>query len=89
MPSLTNQLAETGALWGKELAPVTERVAQELFADARDSRKKTKIATLKTSSESTVLPTPLTQSNRSAGREQYRRKPEPKTVEAMRAWLFG
>jgi CRISPR/Cas system-associated endonuclease Cas1 len=32
MPPLTHELAGAGALWAKELAPVTERVAQALFA---------------------------------------------------------
>ena len=88
MPPLTHQLAETGALWVKELAPVTERVAQELFASARDSTNITGASTSR-ASKTTVLPTPLTETNRSAGREKYRRRPEPKTVDAMRAWLFS
>jgi hypothetical protein len=85
MPLVTHGLAETGALWAKELAPVTERVAQELFASARDSTIR---QMSKPPSKRSVLPTPLTESHRSAGREQYRHRPEPKTVKEMTAWLF-
>jgi hypothetical protein len=85
MPPLTHTLAETSTKWAKELAPLTEWVAQELFGSARDSRKKT-ITSPSNSSKSNVLPTPLTESNRSAGREQYRRKPESKTARKMRTW---
>jgi CRISPR-associated endonuclease Cas1 len=88
MPPLTHELAGTAPIWAKELAPVTERVAQELFVNARDSRKNTSAAR-SGSVRSNPLPTPLTESNRSAGRGHYRRKPEPRTVEEMRAWLFG
>jgi hypothetical protein len=57
MPQLTHQLAETGALWAKELAPVTERVAQELFGSVRESKKKTGAAAWRSSSIN-ALPTP-------------------------------
>jgi CRISPR associated protein Cas1 len=87
MPPLTHELAETATIWAKELAPVTERVARELFASALYSTKKTSLTSKL--SKSIVLPTPLTKSNRSASRAPYRRKPEPKTLEEIRAWLFG
>jgi len=77
MPPLTHELAQTGTLWAKELGPVTENVAQKLFASTRDFGKP----------KNADLPTPLAESNRSAGREPFRRK--PKTVEEMRAWLLG
>jgi len=87
MPPLTHTLAETAMHWAKEIAPVTEHVARKLFASARDSAKMNR--TMKAEpTKSERLPTPLTESNRSAGRNPYRRKPEAKTVEEMRAWLF-
>jgi hypothetical protein len=57
----------------KGTSPVTERIAEEPFLSTRDSKKKTS------------PPAPKT----NPGRKQYRRKPEPRTVEEMRAYLFG
>ncbi len=54
---LSHTLAETCNQWAKAIAPVVENVAAMLAA-------KTRIA---------VLPTPLTQSRRSAGRDAHRR----------------
>jgi hypothetical protein len=85
MPPLTHQLAEPGPGWAIELGPVTERVAKMLFADTRNSRGANGESKLR---RKHTLPTPLTEGNRSAGRDPYRRKPESKTVEEMRQWLF-
>jgi hypothetical protein len=68
MPSVTKQLMMTGPAWAKELGPVVERVAMTLFdANARrsDSERKSRHYT---------LPTPLTEANRSRGRDALRKK---------------
>ncbi len=57
----------------KGTSPVTERIAEEQFLSTCDSKKKTS------------APAPKT----NPGRKQYWRKPEPGTVEDMRAYLFG
>lgn len=84
MPTLAHKLAETGPIWGKELGPVTERVAKKLFATSR----KPGVDSSADLSRRKPLPTPLTESNRSEGRKLYKREPELKTVEEIRAWLF-
>ena len=56
---ITSQLATTAPLWAAEAAPVAERVAKELMAS---------------STKKVSLPTPLTEKNRSAGRDKYRRR---------------
>ncbi len=60
LPPLTRALAETTPLWAKRVAPVAERVVQMLLSapGMRISR----------------VPTPLTQSNRSAARDAIRRR---------------
>ena len=60
---LTHELAETLPAWTKLLAPVVERVAA-LLAASNDRLD--------------YLPTPLTQSNRSAGRRVQRKRPPQK-----------
>jgi hypothetical protein len=85
MPPLTHRLAETGSIWARELGPVIERVARMLF----ESRLNQEAANGKPkSSRKHALPTPLTEGNRSAGRQPYRREPKSKTVEEMRQSLF-
>lgn len=59
---LTHRLAETAPAWAKAAAPVVERTAR-LLAGASSARRSTRVAT------------PLTQTNRSAGRDGVRRKP--------------
>lgn len=61
LPPLGHRLAETTSEWARELAPVVEHVAQA-FADGPQSRVNR-------------LPTNLTQSNRSKGRDHLRRRP--------------
>ena len=56
---ITSQLAITATLWAAEVAPVSEWVAGELMASA---------------TKNVHLPTPLTEKNRSDGRDQYRRR---------------
>ena len=56
---ITSQLAATATLWAAEVAPVSEWVAGELMASA---------------TKNVHLPTPLTEKNRSDGRDQYRRR---------------
>jgi hypothetical protein len=87
MPPLTHELAETGTLWAGELGHVTERVARTLFEAVRSSISATPSGK-PGSPLPFALPTPLTERNRSRGRESYRRKPEPKTVRQMQAWLL-
>lgn len=62
LPPLTHALAETAPLWAKRVAPVAEQAVRMLLtaSGARISR----------------IPTPLTQSNRSAGRDAIRRAPK-------------
>lgn len=61
LPPLTHNLAGMAVPWARALGPVVERVAQA-FADGPSSRVDR-------------LPTKLTQSNRSAGRDELRRQP--------------
>jgi CRISPR-associated endonuclease Cas1 len=89
MPPFTHELAETSALWAKELGPVTERVAQQLFASARENNINTGTNSKRNLDSKPSLPTPLTETNRTAGREPYKRKQEPKGAQEIRAWLFG
>ena len=56
---ITSELAATSSLWAAEAAPVAERVAKELMAS---------------STKKVALPTPLTETNRSEGRDKYRRQ---------------
>jgi CRISPR-associated endonuclease Cas1 len=58
---LTHTLAETTPLWAKAVAPVVENVAALLVSGGNRQLS---------------LPTPLTQSNRSAGRDGVRRNPK-------------
>ncbi len=60
LPPLTHSLAETAPTWAKYVAPVAERVAR-LLATAPGARIRR-------------ITTPLTQSNRSAGRDGFRHK---------------
>jgi len=62
MPPLTKLLAETAPRWAVAVAPIAEQLARDLFA----ARKK------RTGRSSRALATPLTQSNRSAGRAGVR-----------------
>ena len=84
MANQSDSRPETSALWAHELAPVTERFAQRLFDSVTGQTTKSRGALSRRDS----LPTPSTESNRSLSREPYLRKPEPKTAEQMRAWLF-
>jgi len=59
---LTPMLAETAPLWAKAVAPVAERVAQDLYWWGRTGDGRVQRIAKPT------LPTPLTQSKRSAGR---------------------
>ncbi len=72
LPPLTHSLAETAPTWAKYVAPVAERVAHVLGSapGARISR----------------ITTPLTQRNRSAGRNGFRRK--AKSSETAKAALL-
>lgn len=64
MPPLTGFLVETSPRWRMEMAPIVERVAAQLFSDTEKRHK-------------TTLPTPLTGSQRSAGRARYRQRYVP------------
>ena len=56
---ITSELAATSSLWAAEAAPVVEKAARKLMASA---------------TKNVHLPTPLTEKNRSDGRDQYRRR---------------
>jgi hypothetical protein len=62
MPPLTKLLAETAPYWSKTMAPIAESLARQ-FLGVRGRKK------------SARLPTPLTQDNRSAGRDRVRTRP--------------
>lgn len=72
MPPVTRMLAETGPRWTAALAPIVEGITQTLMHSGASPTSAT---------SSRRLPTPLTQSNRSAGRANVRkrnsRKPQP------------
>jgi hypothetical protein len=82
MPPLAHTLAETGPLWAKELGPITERVARQLFEAKSLSKPKSSFPKV-LRSNGKPLPTPLTEGNRSAGRGPYRRKSRPNIVEEI------
>ncbi len=71
LPPLTHSLAETAPMWARHVAPVAERVAH-MLASAPGTRINR-------------ITTPLTQSNRSAGRDGFRHK--AKSSETVRAAL--
>jgi len=66
LPPLSHRLAEATVQWATPLGHVVERVAKA-FADSPGSRVDR-------------LPTKLTQTNRSAGRDQLRRRPRTNTA---------
>jgi CRISPR-associated endonuclease Cas1 len=66
IPPLTKLLAETAPRWGAAVAPVAERLVRQLFGE-RDTRK-----ARGPRRSSRPVSTPLTQANRSAGREEVR-----------------
>jgi len=78
---LTHVLAETGPRWAKAIGPVAEKVARtlsQLRGPSTTLRSESVLAELASASVTKSarrrpLPTPLTQSNRSAGRAQVRR----------------
>lgn len=63
MPSVTRPLADTSPMWAEAVAPIVESIARTLHRDAELSGSRT---------------TPLTQANRSAGRDRIRKKAERK-----------
>lgn len=65
MPPVTRMLAETAPRWAAVVAPIVEGIAQTLMNG--DSRPRSNAPQQR-------LPTPLTQSNRSAGRAKVRRR---------------
>ncbi len=64
LPPLTHALMETAPRWAQAIAPVVERVAQVLMKDMEHAKR-----------SQVLLPTPLTQANRRAGRDARRRHP--------------
>jgi CRISPR-associated endonuclease Cas1 len=81
LPSLTHVLAETGPRWAKAIGQVAEKVARMLSQVREPSATiltspvstPVKSNTSRKSSKMRQLPTPLTQANRSAGRDGVRR----------------
>lgn len=95
--TLTPTLAETAPRWAKALAPVAERVAQALYdgryvaaplpaglAVSPDMAERQERATW-ASGKRRALPTPLTEGNRSRGRDSARRKERSEPREAQPA----
>ena len=70
MPPLTQLLAETAPHWATAVAPVAERLARQLLG---------KGTTQKTAGRSQPVPTPLTQTNRSKGRDTVRKRSAHRT----------
>jgi CRISPR-associated endonuclease Cas1 len=66
MPPLTRLLAETAPRWGAAVAPVAERLVRQLLGQHSDKKPRRR------RQSSRPVPTPLTQANRSAGREKVR-----------------
>lgn len=66
LPSLAKQLAETAPRWATAIAPVAEHVARTLMEGQQTGKGATR-----------KVPTPLTQANRSAGRDAVRVQPKP------------
>ncbi|MDP9366395.1 MAG: CRISPR-associated endonuclease Cas1 [Chloroflexota bacterium] len=64
LPPLTNRLAETAPTWARTVAPVAESVARDLFRPEGRAAKRDR-----------TMPTPLTEANRSAGREGVQGRP--------------
>ncbi len=65
MPPLTRLLAETAPRWAAAVAPIAERLARQLLG---------KGTAKKTAGQQQPVPTPLTQTNRSKGREAVRKR---------------
>jgi len=87
MPPVSHLLAETALRWAHELAPITERVAQNLFETADFPGRPIGAATSwternRSTSKRRKLATHLTGTNRRAGQERYRRRPKPQKREA-------
>jgi len=61
---VTGMLAETAPIWAREVGPVAEWVAKEINRSANRKGR--------------PLPTPLTEANRSVGRDKYRRAHDAK-----------
>lgn len=68
MPPITSMLAESAPRWAAAIAPIVEGIAQTLMNGDSASQSRT---------SQRRLPTPLTQSNRSAGRAKVRRRKRP------------
>lgn len=66
MPPVTRILAETAPRWAAALGPIVEGIAQTLMHAGASPQSATALRR---------LPTPLTQSNRSAGRAKGRKRP--------------
>jgi len=66
MPPLTRLLAETAPLWGAAVAPIAERLVRQLLGEPRGKKAGRRRRPPR------PVPTPLTQANRSAGREKVR-----------------
>lgn len=81
LPPVTRLLAETAPTWAHAVAPVVEQVAQRLHQGRpalidRVGKSQSGHAA-RPPARSARLPTPLTQSRRSAGRDRVRRNPKP------------
>jgi CRISPR-associated endonuclease Cas1 len=95
LPPLTHELAETTALWARAVAPVAERAAQTLLAHAWRFPARAEVTAKRrgprravSGGRASALPTPLTQTNRSAGRPTNNgqaREPKAPRVQAQRA----
>jgi hypothetical protein len=69
LPPMSHFLVETAPTWARAVAPVAERIAHMLLnVTSEDGRRRNKLR---------PLPTRLTQSRRSIGRDRVRRNPTP------------
>lgn len=77
MSPVAAELSRTAPLWAARLAPVVEAVAQQLYKSGAEPGAKRRWTTRrripeKSATDSRPLPTPLTEGNRSRGRQRLR-----------------
>jgi hypothetical protein len=73
MPPLTRLLAETAPRWAAAVAPIAERLVRQLLGEHSDKKTRGRWRS------SRAVPTPLTQANRSAGRDKVRARAVERT----------
>lgn len=87
LPSVTTGLAESSTVFTKAVGSVAEEVAQQLLRSPKPSSARAsedQIPEIDNSAENDILPTPLTQSNRSNGKNSLRPPFKPVQPKAKR-----